>query len=140
MQTPDMTLSILLTSPWGARADAAPHRLDVPKVAPHRFSWKQAGMVGHPRGPWQVFPQRPDTSDDGGASDEAEVIVPSADEELFATLNGVLARDANYDAIAARIGGDDGYAGIVDTLRAIGGQHPDAMWLVHAWWVDSVVE
>ncbi|MGA8326964.1 MAG: hypothetical protein WB757_12875 [Candidatus Cybelea sp.] len=37
-------------------------------------------------------------------------------------------------------GGHDGYAGIVDTLRAIGAQHPDAMWLVHAWWVDSVVE
>jgi hypothetical protein len=135
-----MTLSILLTSPWNARVDSMPHRLEVPKVAPHRFSWKRAGMVGHPRGPWQVFPQRPDTSDDGGSSDEAEVIVPSTDEELFAGLHGVLARDANYDSIASRIRGDDGYAGVVETLRAIGAQHPDAMWLVQAWWVDTVAE
>jgi hypothetical protein len=132
-----MTLSILLTPPWDVRADAMPHSLDVPKVAPHRFSWKHAGTVGHPRGPWQVFPQRPD---DGGASEEAEVIVPGTDEESFASLHGVLARDADYDAVAARIGGDAAYAGIVDTLRAIGTQHPDAMWLVHAWWVDSIVE
>jgi hypothetical protein len=135
-----MTLSILLTSPWDVRADRMPHRLEVPKVAPHRFSWKRAGMVGYPRGPWQVFPQRPDTSDDGGISDEAEVIAPGADEELFATLHGMLARDADYDAVAARIVGDEGYAGIVDALRAIGAQHPDAMWLVGVWWVDSVVE
>jgi hypothetical protein len=135
-----MTLSILLTSPWDVRVDAMPHSLDVPKVPPHRFSWKRAGMVGHPRGPWQVFPQRPNASDDGSTLDEAEVIVPGTDAELFASLHGVLARDANYDTVAARIGGDDGYAGIVDTLRAIGAQHPDAMWLVHAWWVDSVAE
>jgi hypothetical protein len=135
-----MTLSILLTSPWDVRVDAMPGSLDVPKVAPHRFSWKRTGMVGHPRGPWHVFPQRPDASDDGGTSDEAEVIVPGTDEELFARLHGVLARDANYDAVAARIGGDDSYAGIVDTLRAIGAQYPDAMWLVHAWLVDSVAE
>ncbi len=135
-----MTLSILLTRPWDVGVDAMPHGLDVPKVVPHRFSWKQAGTVGHPRGPWEVFPQRPETSDSGGASDEAEVIAPGTDEDLFASLHGVLARDANYDAVVARIGGDDGYAGIVDTLRAIGAQHPNAMWLVHAWWVDSVVE
>jgi hypothetical protein len=54
--------------PWNVRGHAMPRRLDVLKVAPHRFSWKRAGMVGHPRGPWQVFPQRPDTSDDGGTS------------------------------------------------------------------------
>jgi hypothetical protein len=90
--------------------------------------------------PWQVFPQRPEAGDDGGTSDEAEVIVPGSDEELFASLHGVLARNANYDAVVTRIGGDDGYAGIVDALRAIAAQHPDAMWLVHAWWVDSVVE
>lgn len=99
-----MTLSILLTSPWDVRVDAMPRGLDVPKVAPHRFSWKRAGMVGHPRGPWQVFPQRPDAGDDGGTSDEAEVIVPGSDEELFASLHGVLARDADYDAVAARTG------------------------------------
>ncbi len=97
-------------------------------------------MVGHPRDPWHVLAQRLDLSDDGGSSDEAEVIVPGTDEELFASLHGVLARDANYDAVAARIAGDNGYAGIVDTLRAIGAQHPDAKWLVRAWWVDSVVE
>jgi hypothetical protein len=135
-----MTLSILLTPPWDLSADAMPRMLDVPKVVSHRFSWKRAGTVGHPRGPWKVFPQRPDVSDDGGASEEAEVIVPGGDEELFASLHGVLARDANYDTVVTRIGADDGYAGIVDTLRAIGAQHPDAMWLVHAWWVDSVVE
>ena len=135
-----MTLSILLTAPWDARADAMPRALDVPKVAPHRFSWKRAGTVGHPRGPWQVFPQRPDTSGAGGTSDEAEVIAPGTDEQLFANLHGVLAQDGPYDEVAARIAGDDGYAGIVDTLRAIGAQHPDAMWLVHAWSVDSVAE
>jgi hypothetical protein len=135
----NMTLSILLTLPWDVRLDAMPRSLDVPKVAPHRFSWKRAGMVGHPRGPWQVFPQRPDMSDDG-TSDEAEVIVPGTDEEQFASLHGVLARDADYDAVAARIGGNAGYAGIVEALRAIGAQHPDAMWLVHAWWVDGAAE
>jgi hypothetical protein len=66
-----MTLSILLTSPWDAGADAMPHRLDVPKVAPDRFSWKRAGIAGHPRSPWQVSPQRPDTTDDGGTSYDA---------------------------------------------------------------------
>jgi len=135
-----MTLSILLTSAWDTRVDAAPRGLDVPKVAPHRFAWKRAGTVGHPRGPWHVLPQRPDESQDGGSSDEAEVIVPGADEELFAGLHGVLARDADYGAVADRIGGDDNYAGIVDTLRAIGAQHPDAMWLVRRWWVDSVAD
>src|ERR1700683_3068495 len=123
-----MTLSILLTSPGDVGVAAMPCGLDVPKVVPHRFSWKRAGRVGHPRGPWHVFPQRPDASDDGGTSDEAEVIMPGSDEQLFASLHGVLARDANYDAVAARIAGDDGYAGVVDTLRAIGAQHPDAMW------------
>jgi hypothetical protein len=132
-----MTLSMLLTSPWDVRVDARPRALDVPKVAPHRFSWKRAGMVGHPRGPWRVFPQRPDTSDDGGVSVEAEVIVPGTDEDLFASLHGVLAGDADYDAVAARIGADGGYAGIVDTLRAIGAQHPDAMWFVQSWSVES---
>jgi hypothetical protein len=135
-----MTLSILLTSPWDVHVDAMPNRLDVPKVTPHRFSWKRAGTVGYPRGPWQILPQRPDTSDDGGVSDEAEVIAPSTDADLFASLHGVLARDANYDAVAARISGDDGYACIVETLRAIGAQHLGAMWLVQAWSVDEVAE
>jgi hypothetical protein len=135
-----MTLSILLTTPWDVGTDSMPPKLDVPKVALHRFSWKRAGTVGYPRGPWQVFPQRPETGDDGGTSDEAEVILPGADEALFASLHGAVARDADYDAVAARIGGDDGYAGIVDTLRSIAAQHPDAMWFVHAWWVDSSAE
>jgi hypothetical protein len=132
-----MTLSILLTSPWDARRDMVPHSLNVLKVTPHRFSWKQAGTVGYPRDAWHVFPQRPDTSSGGGVSDEAEVIVPGADEELFANIHGVLARDADYDAVAVRIKGDDGYAGIVDTLRALGAQCPDAMWLVRTWSVES---
>ena len=66
-------------------------------------------------------------------------MVPGTDEEVFASLHSVLARHANYDAVAARIGGDGGYASIVNTLRAVGAQHPDAMWLVRAWWVDGVV-
>jgi hypothetical protein len=132
-----MTLSILLTRPWDAEANAISRDLHVPSVAAHRFSWKRAGTVGHPRGPWQVFPQRPDMSDDGGVSTEAEVIVPGADEGLFAGLHGVLAGVADYGALAARVGTDSAYAGIVDTLRSMGAQHPDAMWLVHAWWVDS---
>jgi hypothetical protein len=132
-----MTLSVLLTSPWDIRVDLMPRKLDVPKVAPHRFSWKRAGTVGYPRGPWRVFPQRPDTSDDGGTSDEAEVIVPGVDQDLFESLHGMIACDADYDAVAARIGEDDGYAGIVDTLRAMGAQHPNAMWLVRTWSVDS---
>jgi hypothetical protein len=135
-----VTLSILLTSPWDANVDEMPRQLRVPKVAPHRFSWKRAGTVGYPRGPWQVFPQRPDTRDDGGVSDEAEVIVPGSDEDLFASLHGLVARNADYDAVAARIAGDDRYAGIVDTLRAIGAQHPDAMWFVRTWSVDTAVE
>jgi hypothetical protein len=135
-----MTVSILLTSPWDAHRDTMPRSLEVPKVTPHRFSWKQAGTVGYPRDPWHVFPQRPDTSNDGGISDEAEVIVPGTDEELFASLHGVLAQDANYDAVAARIRGDDGYTGIVDTLRALGAQQPEAMWFVRTWSVDSAAE
>jgi hypothetical protein len=135
-----MTLSILLTSPWDARRDTMPRSLKVPKVTPHRFSWKRAGAVGYPRDPWKVLPQRPDTSSAGGIVDEAEVIVPGADEELFASLHGVLARDADYDAVAARIREDDGYAGIIDTLRALGAQHPDAMWFVRTWSVESAVE
>jgi hypothetical protein len=89
-----MTLSILLTRPWDVRVAAMPQELDVPKVAPHRFSWKQAGTVGHPSGPWQVFPQRPDTSGDAGTSDEAAV-TPGTDGQAFATLHGVRARDAD---------------------------------------------
>jgi hypothetical protein len=52
----------------------------------------------------------------------------------------VLAPDANCDAVPARIGGDDGYASVVDTLRAVGAQHPDSIWLVRACWVDGFVE
>jgi hypothetical protein len=135
-----MTLSVLLTSPWDVAADAMPSRLDVPKVTPHRFSWKRAGMVGYPRGPWHVCPQRPDTSADGGTSDEAEVIAPGTDEHLFANLHGIRSRDADYDAIAAKVEADDGYAGIVETLRTMGAQHPEAMWLARTWQVDTAAE
>jgi hypothetical protein len=135
-----MTLSILLTKPWDVSVNRMPPTLEVPTVAPHRFSWKRAGTVGHPRGPWQVFPQQPEAGDDGGVSTEAEVIVPGVDENLFETLHGQLARNADYHVLAARIGGDQGYTGIVSTLRAIGAQHPEAMWLVNAWVVDSSAE
>ena len=98
------------------RCDAARPRC--PESGAASLFLERAGTVGHPRGPWQVFPQRPDTSGAGGTSDEAEVIAPGTDEQLFASLHGVLAQDGPYDEVAARIAGDDGYAGIVDTLRA----------------------
>ena len=75
-----MTLSILLTQPWDVSVNKMPHTLEVPTVAPHRFSWKRAGTVAHPRGPWQVFPQQPDTSDD--APDEAHRYIETTLENL----------------------------------------------------------
>jgi hypothetical protein len=62
-----VTLSILLTTPWDPKADDAPPRLDVPKVRPHRFSWKNAGTIGIPKGPWTVIPQRWVEGDNGGS-------------------------------------------------------------------------
>jgi hypothetical protein len=41
-----MTLSILLTVASDAKAEDSPPRLELPKVRPHRFSWKDAGTIG----------------------------------------------------------------------------------------------
>jgi hypothetical protein len=130
-----MTLSILLTDPWDIGAAATPDRLAVPKVTRHRFSWKRAGSVGYPRGPWRVFPQREDPGD-GGWSDDAEVIAPGRDAALFAQLHGMLAKDVDYEALAVAVGGDPDYCGIVDVIRAMGTEHLDAMWIVRPWTVD----
>jgi hypothetical protein len=131
-----MTLSILLTAPWDAMADDFPPRLEVPKVRSHRFSWKGAGTVGFPRDAWHVVPQRRTDGDDGGVSDEAEVIVPAPDESLFHALHAVIAKDVDYDGLSSSVT-DARYAGIVDVIREMATQHPDAMWFVREWVVES---
>ena len=131
-----MTLSILLTAPWDSKTDDSPPRLQVPKVRPHRFSWKGAGTVGFPRDAWHVTGQRWIDRDDGGLTEEAEVIASSADEWMFHKLHGVIAKDANYDELAESIVDDD-YAGIVDAIREMAAQHPAAMWFVRSWSVES---
>jgi hypothetical protein len=131
-----MTLSILLTTPWDSKTEEAPARLDVPKVRPHRFSWKDAGTLGIPKDPWSVTPQHWIAGDDGGATDDAEVITAPSDESMFVKLHGVIAKDANYDELAASIAEDD-YRGIVDVLKEMATQHPDAMWFVRTWVVET---
>ena len=81
------------------------------------------------------MPQRP-TEDDGGSTDEAEVIAPSSDEWMFRSLHGVLANDANYNALAEWVVGDE-YNGILDVIKEMATQHPDAMWFVASWSVES---
>jgi hypothetical protein len=132
-----MTLSILLTTPWDSKAEEAPPRLEVPKVRPHRFSWKDAGTVGIPKDPWHVTAQRLIAGVEGGGSTEdAEVITSPGDERIFAKLHGVIAKDANYDKLAASIAEDD-YRGIVDVLKEMATQRPDAMWFVRIWSVEA---
>jgi hypothetical protein len=131
-----MTLSILLTAPWDSRSSNTPPRLEVPKVRPHRFSWKNAGTVGYPRGPWAVKPQRWIEGDEAGSTEEAEVISSSSDESLFLKLHGVSAKDANYDELAEWIAEPE-YEGILDVIREMATQHPDAMWFVQSWSVES---
>jgi len=131
-----MTLSILLTAPWDSKAEDAPSRLEVPKVHPHRFAWKNAGAVGIPKDPWNVVPQRWVEGDEAGTSEEAEVVTSASDEAIFQTLHGVIAKDANYGALAERIPEAD-YAGMVETLQEMGSQHPAAMWFVKSWIVET---
>jgi hypothetical protein len=130
-----MTLSILLTTPWDSRSSSTPSRLEVPKVRRHRFSWKNAGTIGFPRDPWTVTPQRWVDGDDGGSTEEAEVITSTVDEPVFLKLHGIVAKDANYDALAERIA-DSEYEGILDAIKEMASQHPDAMWFVKAWTVE----
>jgi hypothetical protein len=111
-----MTLSILLTSPWDPNADDTPPRLEVPKVRAHRFSWKGADTIGFPKDAWNVIPQRWGDNDDGGSTEDAEVIASSADEAMFRRLHGVIAKDADYDELAKSVR-DDEYAGIVDVIK-----------------------
>ena len=131
-----MTLSILLTSPWDSNADDTPPRLEIPKVRPHRFSWKGAGTIGIPKDAWDVIPQRRVENDDGGSTEDAEVIASSSDESLFRRLHGVTAKDADYDELAKSVR-DDEYAGILDVVKEMAAQHPAAMWFVRSWSVDS---
>lgn len=131
-----MTLSILLTRPWDSKSSNTPPRLEVPKVRPHRFSWKKAGTVGFPRNPWKVTPQRWTDGDDGGSTEEAEVITSSSDEGVFLKLHGVVAKDANYDGLAEWIVEGE-YQGIVDVIKEMAAQHPDAMWFVKSWSVET---
>jgi hypothetical protein len=133
-----MTLSILLTTGWDPKTDEAPRRLEVPRVRPHRFSWKNAGTVGIPKGPWTVVPQRWVDGDDGGSTDEAEVITTASDEPIFKKLHGVIAKAANYDELAEQISEDE-YPGLIDVLKAMSAQHPDAIWFVKSWIVETAV-
>jgi len=125
-----------LTSPWDSSADDTPPRLEIPKVRPHRFSWKGAGTIGIPKDAWHVVPQRWVENDDGGSTEHAEVITAPSDESLFQSLHGVTAKDADYDVLATSIRSDE-YAGILDVLREMAAQHPAAMWFVRSWSADS---
>jgi hypothetical protein len=131
-----MTLSILLTGPWDSKTDDTPPRFEIPRVRPHRFSWKNAGTVGIPKGPWTVTPQRWIENDDGGSTEDAEVITASSDEWMFQKLHGVAAKDADYDELAERAAGEE-YEGMLDALKGMAAQHPDAMWFVRSWSVET---
>jgi hypothetical protein len=131
-----MTLSILLTVAWDSKVAATPPRLEILKVRSHRFSWKNAGTIGIPKSPWNVVAQRWIDGDDGGATEDAEVIVPSGDEWMFQTLHGVTAVNANYDAVAGLVLADE-YVGIVDALKEMAAQHPEATWFVRSWTVET---
>lgn len=82
------------------------------------------------------MPQRWEDNDDGGSTEEAEVIAPSSDEWMFSKLHGVSARDVDYDELAASIVEDE-YRGIADVIKAMAIQHPDAMWFVRSWDVET---
>jgi hypothetical protein len=131
-----MTLSILLTTAWDSKTEDNPPRLEVPKVRPHRFSWKHAGTIGFPKGPWAVKAQRWIESDEDASTDEAEVITSSSDEWVYRKLHGVTAKDANYDELAELLA-DDENEGILGVIMEMGIQHPDAMWFVRSWIVEA---
>jgi hypothetical protein len=131
-----MTLSILLTTPWDSNDPDASPRLEVPAVRSHRFSWKNAGTVGIPKSAWKVVPQRWIEPDDGGSTAEAEVITAAVDEPRFKRLHGVLAKDADYDELGAQIS-EEAYAGMLDVLKEMATQHPESMWFVKSWIVET---
>jgi len=133
-----MTLSILLTTAWDSNDDETPPRLEIPKVRPHRFSWKNAGTVGIPKDAWHVVPQRWVEGGDRETTEDAEIITAASDESIFRKLHGVIAKDANYDEIDEQIADDD-YEGLIDVLKGMAAQHPDAMWFVRSWVVESGV-
>jgi hypothetical protein len=131
-----MTLSILLTTPWDSSDPDAVPRLEVPKVRPHRFAWKDAGAVGIPKSAWHVVPQRWVEGDDGGTTQDAEVITAAADEPRFEKLHGVLAKNANYEELGAQIA-EEAYAGLLEALKEMAAQHPDSMWFIKSWVVET---
>lgn len=133
-----MTLSILLTTAWNSKDDETPPRLEVPKVRPHRFSWKNAGTVGIPKDAWKVIPQRWVEGGDRETTEDAEIITSASDESIFQKLHGVVAGDANYDELAEQLDKDD-YAGLLDVLKEMAAQHLDAMWFVGSWTVEAGV-
>jgi hypothetical protein len=134
-----MTLSILLTTPWDSSDPDTTPRLDVPKVRAHRFSWKGSGTVGIPKSAWMVVPQRRVEGDDGGSTQNAEVITAADDEPRFLKLHGVRAKDANYDELGAQIA-EGAYEGLLDVLKEMAEQHPDSMWFVKSWTVETGVD
>jgi hypothetical protein len=103
-----------------------------------RFSWKNAGTVGIPKSPWTVIPQRWVEGDDRGSSEDAEIITSASDESIFANLHGVIAKNANYDELAERVACDE-YDGLIDVLKEMAAQLPDAMWFVKSWIVETGV-
>ena len=103
-----------------------------------RFSWKNAGTVGIPKGAWTVVPQRWVEGGDGGTTEEAEIITSARDEAMFRRLHGVIAKDANYDELAEQIT-EDGYEGLLTVLKEMAAQHPEAMWFVKSWIVETGV-
>lgn len=131
-----MTLSILLTTAWDSKTEDTPPHLEVPKVRPHRFSWKHAGTIGHPRGPWGVKAQRWIEHDELALTDEAEVITSLSDEEIFRKLHGVTAREAKYDELAEWLVGDEA-EGILEVIKEMAVQYPEAMWFVRSWSVET---
>jgi hypothetical protein len=131
-----MTLSILLTTPWDSKTLDTPPQLEVPKVRPHRFSWKSAGTVGFPRGPWGVNTQRWGEHDELVMTDEAEVITSESDEGIFRKIHGLTASEARYDELAEGLAAK-GTEGIIDVIKEMAFQHPDAMWFVRRWSVEA---
>lgn len=74
--------------------------------------------------------------DELSTTEEAEVITSSIDEVIFRKLHGVTAKEANYDELAERLTEDE-YKGILDVLKEMAAQHPDAMWFVRSWIVEA---
>lgn len=74
--------------------------------------------------------------DELASTEEAEVITSSIDEGIFRKLHGVTARDANYGELAELLA-EDAYKGILDVIKEMALQYPDAMWFVRSWVVEG---